>query len=1115
MPKITAEQLNRHVKTHTKPAGDDRSAVSFLESFLSSDGKINCDFSRNDKWPNTDGFFELVPDPGASRKPRQNFVVQIKGTNHPRFSSGGVLKYQLQTLSFPAYVAAEVTLDPSILFVVLNPGKRGQRRVFWKYISPQFIASIDFGRDSATIDFTPDDEIEDTDAAIDTFVKKLDRIADTHSYIRQLESRYYTEEDVVKVITARCENISDAIETGAVLDYTRDKLSRKILTELEDLCKGTLLLNGLRYYSSVNLPIAWELALTGIDTKFLASFLQGLRYIGLRVPEEGQYERLMLKYYGFLWRIRKYLKEVHALPVLDNLEKFPRETSDEDEEYNRLLAAAVEAVGGAKAPMGSNRYYVQKKVPFYAGAERYFEITLQLADMYATKYHRLTAYSKLDISSNYSVQIGCAETEIPLWDHPSKIKVITGWRVSVEPAALNKLSKILRRHTALSSNYSEYGALMDFLTRTGISLLDFIDMRDERFYQLLTQIYQRANTAFFKEVLAELHRTFHFQKTPPVFGRNTVRYALIRLREDLLGDLLPEDPDEALNSSVVYLSKKCYPFERDPVLYNLPRKKTNGNTISRDVLRAVGTKNMGAYLPYIRMKHLINTTGELYHPREALEYPGARQTVGAYNDRLTRRDRENGCALKEENGLVYLDEYVKNTLFILRALLDFSADGNGGQEQLNENFVADMDTAAVDRAKISALQTVFVHSKVIMIYGAAGTGKTTLMNYISNLMDGRSKLFLTKTHTALENLQRRIKSPGFSSAFMGIDKFTKSGVCCDYDVIFLDECSTIDNRTMVELLKKIPGDSLLVFAGDIYQIESIDFGNWFFYAKEILPEKSVVELGSTWRTQEENIKRLWEAVRFIQPLITEMLVIDGPFSENIGKSIFRRDDDDEVVLCLNYDGKFGLNSINSYFQDANPSEEAFYWSEWKYKVGDPILFNENRRFPMLYNNLKGKIVDIERDSGSICFTIDIPIPLTAVDLRGSELERVSTADNSTRIRFRVYANDEGNPEGDQEEARMRSIVPFQLAYAVSIHKAQGLEYNSIKVVIPGSNSEKISHGIFYTAITRTKEKLKIFWSSDTMHQIISSFQSETANTASLDIIKVRLKKDQAPGKAPL
>lgn len=73
-----------------------------------------------------------------------------------------------------------------------------------------------------------------------------------------------------------------------------------------------------------------------------------------------------------------------------------------------------------------------------------------------------------------------------------------------------------------------------------------------------------------------------------------------------------------------------------------------------------------------------------------------------------------------------------------------------------------------------------------------------------------------------------------------------------------------------------------------------------------------------------------------------------------------------------------------------------------------------------------------------------------------------------------------------------------------IHKAQGLEYDSIKIIIPNSNSERISHGIFYTAITRTKEKLKIFWSSDTMNKIISGFSEERCNRLSLDIVKAKL-----------
>ena len=90
---------------------------------------------------------------------------------------------------------------------------------------------------------------------------------------------------------------------------------------------------------------------------------------------------------------------------------------------------------------------------------------------------------------------------------------------------------------------------------------------------------------------------------------------------------------------------------------------------------------------------------------------------------------------------------------------------------------------------------------------------------------------------------------------------------------------------------------------------------------------------------------------------------------------------------------------------------------------------------------------------------------------------------------------------------MRSVVPFQLAYAVSIHKAQGLEYNSIKIIIPNSNSKSITHGVFYTAITRAKEKLKIYWSADTMKEVIANFSRDKEHNVSLNRIKELISND--------
>lgn len=211
-----------------------------------------------------------------------------------------------------------------------------------------------------------------------------------------------------------------------------------------------------------------------------------------------------------------------------------------------------------------------------------------------------------------------------------------------------------------------------------------------------------------------------------------------------------------------------------------------------------------------------------------------------------------------------------------------------------------------------------------------------------------------------------------------------------------------------------------------------------------------------------------------------------------------------MVLCLNYDGKFGLNNMNTYLQNANTSSKAVSWQEWTYKIGDPILFNESQRFSLLYNNLKGKIVDIEKNDDMIRFTIDVAMLLTENDCRHTDMEYIESFEESTRIRFCIYSNKDDETD---ESIRAKCIIPFQLAYAVSIHKAQGLEYNSVKIVIPQSNSEMITHGIFYTAITRAKKKLKIYWSKQIMQDIVSGFAKEVSIHKSIEIVKKKLNLD--------
>lgn len=67
-----------------------------------------------------------------------------------------------------------------------------------------------------------------------------------------------------------------------------------------------------------------------------------------------------------------------------------------------------------------------------------------------------------------------------------------------------------------------------------------------------------------------------------------------------------------------------------------------------------------------------------------------------------------------------------------------------------------------------------------------------------------------------------------------------------------------------------------------------------------------------------------------------------------------------------------------------------------------------------------------------------------------------------------------------------------------------MEFKSVKVVIPSSNAEKITHSVFYTAITRAKENLKIYWSAETMDAIVKSFTTQKVERKTLQLIKQKL-----------
>ena len=371
----------------------------------------------------------------------------------------------------------------------------------------------------------------------------------------------------------------------------------------------------------------------------------------------------------------------------------------------------------------------------------------------------------------------------------------------------------------------------------------------------------------------------------------------------------------------------------------------------------------------------------------------------------------------------------------------------------------------ISEEKKKALETMFAKSHVSVIYGAAGTGKTTFINYISNFFKEYSKLYLAYTNPAVNNLKRKVAATS-DCEFMTISKFNNrynNDIKRKYDIIFIDECSTVSNKEMKEFLE-LADYKLLVLVGDTYQIESIEFGNWFDTIRGFLPESAICELIKPYRSNSKQLQALWDNVRKMEDDILDRLQAGG-YSVNLDPSILTPASENEIILCLNYGGLYGINNINHFMQENNNGKEIRRGIQ-RYKVGDPILFNDladsfftknKEQVPIIHNNMKGRIEDFRLlEAGKVTeriqFDIEIDKPLMNLDDKDLDFQVIGVSEKGNSIiRFEVYKNKSTDEDDDSVS---KNMVPFQIAYAVSIHKAQGLEYDSVKIIITDDIDER-------------------------------------------------------------
>lgn len=878
---------------------------------------------------------------------------------------------------------------------------------------------------------------------------------------------------------AICRNIEALADQRALL-------SQNILSQLRNLVEGVAVrlhtdsANTEFNYAAVELGLAFVKSKARFN--FLGKFHKLIQISASHYTLDGDAsERLMLKYYEYLHRIRSLLQDNCGVSVLANLDAFPVDLDPSLREYHEKIAARINAVRSTSSESSpKHRYYIHKTRPFFVGGRIYYEVTFYRAVNKVSKFDRIIAFTDIDMADKYSAMLTLRQDLIEVLGQTMPITIICDWEVSIRPCEFKNFARLLGITLEVQTNSAEYRYLMNSLTAGLDSLLELIDMYDNKYATVRTAGTAGITKPLIFPVLDEVRRLVR----PAAPGRNVLRYLMLRMHNHILKSQYHRDGCDRLSG--MRLPYSCIPFDSMPFCTSL----TAHNPRYWDLVESLDVTGRNHELLARRVKNNVECHGILYTPVDDIEEFGdVNALISTYNNKLYYKHTER--RLVHDKGHVFICRYENETVAIVKKLQEYALSRIDGYTQAVERWLVDNPSRIDDSVKKDALTQLFSQSRVALIYGAAGTGKSTMVDHIAHYFNDKKKLFLAHTNPAIDNLKRKVtaQNSDFRTISSQIGRITSGQ---EYDLLVIDECSTASNTDLIKVLEKT-NFKLLVLVGDVYQIESIQFGNWFGIIRSFIPSRSVFELTTPFRTKNESLLGFWNKVRAIEDDIAEVMA-RHEYSTVLDKTLFETQGRDEIILCLNYDGLYGINNINRFLQSSNPSA-ATIWGVSTYKVGDPVLFNETERFrPVIYNNLKGRIVGIDNYPDRVRFDVELDRSLSEFDVVGDELEWMG----ESTVRFSVYESE----TSDEDDDSLNTSVPFQVAYAVSIHKAQGLEYDSVKIVITDANEDDITHNIFYTAVTRARKRLRIFWTPETQQRVLKSLHC-SANPKDVAILTSR------------
>ena len=375
--------------------------------------------------------------------------------------------------------------------------------------------------------------------------------------------------------------------------------------------------------------------------------------------------------------------------------------------------------------------------------------------------------------------------------------------------------------------------------------------------------------------------------------------------------------------------------------------------------------------------------------------------------------------------------------------------------------------------------------KVAIITGGPGTGKTTILKGILDLYKvlsssdkirlneqiallaptGRaSKRMSEVTNFEASTIHRFLKWNKDTNRFQ-INEYNKSSV----SFVIIDEASMIDTMLLANLLKGLKSSCHIIFVGDANQLPSVAAGD---VLNDMIESKELpVYALKNWHRQGTDSKIIPFAHRINEGILDRELLNSGsdlefiPCKDNeiievIGNVCKDYNSYDLQVLAPIYKNRNGIYAINDHLQKLwnpkSPSKKEIEGNESIYREKDKVIQLSNMKDESVFNG-------------------DIGI-----------IDRIKLLGNKE-----LYIDYDGN----LVKYTKSMLQNFTLGYAISIHKSQGSEFDTVLIPFTFDYRKMLYRKLIYTGVTRCKKKLILVGDINALEQAIRNNQEQKRRTS--------------------